>query len=329
MRDNNSTWDSSGEHYLQPEWVQDPSRNNPISQTKGTRLSAKVIVMVEPIGVNFTLSSSGSQKYLTLNSTAQVSSGANQEVTVTANENLVDKVGIAAHYINWKITVGSIELSLGRSGQHKIYLTYSTPAGSEYITEFRLSEVCSMANGQSESKACADRIFDKHSTITYTPGAEMYGPSPIWLLHDPAEDSECPGVANFLSAHFEMLGLGGGTIRYCYAKADGTYEAKADPPPLMQYRDIVPGGTSGRDKYYSKERLAMIANNVVNKYEATVYLNEYYYALGVSRDKKTPKEVVKDAFSSNIEWQYVVGYDEEGNYKWVRSPVDPWVEKSP
>jgi len=154
----------------------------------------------------------------------------------------------------------------------------------------------------------------------------MWGPSPIWLLHDPNESSQCPGLADYVNKHFQMLGLGGGAIRYCHANPDGTYAA-ASSPVDTQWRTIVPGtghpDPTTHDDDYIYERLAHVdGNGNANAYEATCLFTGYHYALGVGIFTNA-KDVVKTAFTS-VEWQYRVGTSTP--YTFLTCMEDPWVE---
>jgi len=144
--------------------------------------------------------------------------------------------------------------------------------------------------------------------------AETYGPVPIWLLHEPGQKSQCPGLAMYVNAHFQMLGLGAGEIRYCHALLGGGY---SDPTtdPGTQWRPITPG-TGGHpdptthDDEFGQERLVMIdGHGDANVYETTCYFVGQHYALGVGRGYTTAQEVVTVSFSS-VQWQYRTGYEE-------------------
>ena len=204
-------------------------------------------------------------------------------------------------------------------------MTYGTPAGSE-VTEMRVREVCTDADGQTGKKACADKIFDAHGNA-FDLGADVWGPSPIWLLHLPTEKSQCPGVALFLNKHFEMLGLGAGEIKYCHAKADGTYAASATATGT-NWRPIVPGtghpDPTTHDDEYGYERFQMVdGDGNGNNFEATVWFEGHYYALPFTRSETTAKGLVKAVFTS-MEWQYRTGAS--APYTFHKCMEYPWVE---
>jgi hypothetical protein len=213
---------------------------------------------------------------------------------------------------------------------HTVYVTYGTPApGGDDSTVKRIDWVCDKANGQSTVGGGADAVFGGLSG-SFDLGAAMWGPSPIWRLHNAGEASQCPGIADYVNQHFRMLGLGTGEIRYCRAKPDGTYEA-ASSAPGTEWRVIVPGGEhpdpTTHDNEYGSERLAMVdGNGDGNAYEATCLFNSTYYALtgdGVF-SASTPEEVVETAFGSDVEWQWRTGTSPD--YMFHECTEAPWTE---
>jgi len=282
-------------------------------------------VKVEPSGLTFNLAGDGSDGYVDFHKNGNTSTGADQDLSVTADVNLPNQVCTLTKSIDWKIKVGATECIAASSGDHKIYVTYGTPAGSE-VTEMRVREVCTDANGQESRKDCADKIFDALGN-SFELGADVWGPSPIWLLHLPSEKSECPGVALFLNKHFEMLGLGSGTIKFCHAKPDGTYD---DPTtmPDTEWRPIVPGtghpDPTTHDDEFGYERLVMVdGDGNANAFEATVWFEGNYYALPFTRSETTAKGLVTSVFIA-IEWQYRTGTSEP--YTFHTCTEYPWVE---
>jgi hypothetical protein len=323
-----SVWGDSSVAYETPEWIEG-SRNNPISHTKNTKIGATVKVKVEPSGINFALIGDGADGYVDFAKTGQTSTGADQDIAVTADASLPDQVCIMNKSINWKIRVGTLECSTSSSGNHKIYITYGTPAGS-VVTERRVQEVCTTADSASSVGDCADAVFNGLSG-SFDLDGEVWGTTPIWLLHDPGEISQCPGIANFVNKHFQMLGLGAGDIRFCHAKPDGTSEASSSPVSTL--RTIVPGAEhpdpTTHDDYSTSEGLVHWDGSTppgANNYEATCLFNSKHYALGVGIFT-TAKGVVKTSFAS-ISWECVV-LDDPGpppTCKWETCAEAPWVE---
>ena len=265
--------------------------------------------------------------------TGNTSTGSDQVVTVDANAILVNQVDTLTKSIGWTIKIklseqGSYNKSVGSSGPHKIYVTYGTPSGS-VVTEKRVREVCTYADGKSGIGECADAVFSDLSG-SFDLSGPMWGPSPIWLLHDPSEKSQCPGLAKYVNKHFEMLGIGSGVYRYCHAKPDGTYAASTSA--ISQSRTLPFAGhpnPTTHDDYNADESLVHWDGSTppgANNYEATCLFNGYHYALGVGK-LTTAKDVVKAAFTS-ISWEYVA-LDSPGpppTYKWSTCTDVPWVE---
>ena len=141
-----SEWGDSSDAYETPEWVAD-TRNNPISQTKNTKLTAKVKLKVEPAGATFELFGNGFDGYANFRKTGNLSTGSDQEITVTADDVLPNTVGKVNKIIDWKITVGTTEYDIGSSGEHIVYVTYGTPSGS-IPTDYRVSWSCRRCTGK-------------------------------------------------------------------------------------------------------------------------------------------------------------------------------------
>ena len=129
----------------------------------------------------------------------------------------------------------------------------------------------------------------------------------IWLLHESDEKSQCPGLALYLEAHFKMLGLGGGPRVYCRAKADGTYvglaqgEGEWRPLSPAEYPDCI------RERHNAHRPIEGLAHwdskKRPNTYEATLFFNSKYYALGEGI-YASAEAVVKGIFGDNIRWAY-------------------------
>lgn len=328
-----SEWDDSWVPFESPEWVAEPSRNNPISQTMGTTISANITVSVLPSDVPFSLIGTGQNNYMSFNTESVTSSGDEQVVAVTANGILPGVVGILNEGIQWKIVVGGVDLGARSSGNHKIYVTYGTPAGSA-ITEKRVNEVCQLANGLSTISSCAEAIFNGLENKYELNGDIIWGPFPIWLLHDQGEVSQCPGLADYLNKHFQMLGLGAGQIMFCHANANGTYSASTN---IVDSATRVIANVAGHnmptshDDYNSEESLIHWDASTppgANAFEATCYFNSSHYALGVDVFSSA-EEVVEGSFES-ISWEYVIvtdwgppiigGWDTCTEVPWVEAP---------
>lgn len=308
LKNNNSDWTDSGTVYASPEWVPSLSRNNPITHTMNSSLVVNVTVKVEPSGVPFSLVGNGPNSYVTFSSSS-TSTGADQSLIITAGASLPNVVGTLSKSIVWTISAsGQVSCGNTTSGAHHIYVTYGTPAGS-VVTEQRVSFVCSAADGKSSLSGCADAVFLSLSGA-FDLGADTWGPSPIWLLHNTSEKSQCPGLADYVNKHFQMLGLGAGVIRYCQANANGTFSAYSvmvSPPT----RSCTPGSnghpnpTTHDDVSTLESLIHRDGNGGPNNFEATCLFNSTHYALGVTYSLFA-KDIVMTAFPPpQIRWEFV------------------------
>jgi len=327
-----SVWDDGNTLYESPEWIADSqaeARNNPISHTKDQNLSVKVKVKGLPPGIPFDLVGDGPDDYVDFLKTGQTSTAGETEVVATATAKLPDLVSTLEKTINWSVKINGVNCNIGASGAHKIYVTYGTPSGS-VVTERRVREVCAIADGMASLEESADAVFNGLSG-SFVLTASIWGPSPIWLLHDPTKKSQCPGIADYVNKNFQMLGLGAGEISYCHAKPDGTYEATTSLIPPTR-RAVAGGGhpyPTVHGAFNSQETLVHWDGSNppgANDFEATCFFNNKHYALGVGIFT-TAKDVVKTSFTS-ISWEYV-GIDNPGppeTYKFKTCTEVPWVE---
>jgi len=334
-----SIWGDSSEPFESPEWVAGRTAISPISQTRNTNVTATVKVEVKPAGIVYALVGSSDENCLSLGTPGTTTSnGSIQEIDVTSYSSTVGcEVGIIEENIEWGFLFGAeshsgfISINAEVSGPHKVYVTYGTPVGN--ITEKRLAYVCESAKSQEDATAAADAIGEAlaRSGYSYDLSGPRDGPSPIWLLHDGGHTSQCPGLAMFVAAHFDMLGLTGSSIRYCYAKADGTCAYDLVGTTHNERRSFPVAGhatptTHDDDRDY--ERLLMVdGGDNVNYYEATCYYNGWYYFLvGDSCGRQSsPFDVVDQCFS--VDWYY---WDDDateqpgGLEKWLKCTEVPW-----
>jgi len=225
--------------------------------------------------------------------------------------------------IQWqyKVPAGTNTWYATNTTSHTVYVTWDTPSPSGCsVTEQRIAWVCTEADGDTNLPDAADHIYLALRPKSYT-DAERDGPTPIWTIHD-GEESQCPGLAMYIDAHFQMLGLGSGEIRYCWAKADGT--CTYDTTGVLHYQKRyfpITGHSSPttHDDDASHERLQMMdATPVCNNYEATCYFNSTYYALVGTHDGRYtgPYNVVTSCFSTA--WYYWNGSS------WIACSEIPW-----
>jgi len=225
-------------------------------------------------------------------------------------------------YIYWKYKVSNgtgswIDVNVT---SHTLYVTWGTPAGS-VATLKRIDFVCSSANNCDELGDAADSMYDALKPEIYNVYASHAGPTPIWLIHD-GEESKCYGLALYIDVHFQMLGLGSGETRFCWAHADGTctYNTQGNTHDQRRYFPITGhSDPTSHDEYYSYERLFMLdSTGWIHNYEAACYFNSTYYALIGSQDGKfaNPYDVVTTCFSTD--WRYWSGL------LWYKCPEVTW-----
>ena len=202
-------------------------------------------------------------------------------------------------------------------------VTYGTPSGS-VATINRLDFVCNTASGLSTITDCAAAIFN---SLPNSPAPfSQNDPSPIWLLHVNNANAQCPVLEIFLDAHFQLLGLGSGVLKYCYANADGTSTASTTAPSVT--RSCVPGNnghpsptTAPHNTYNDNEALVLWAAGTPNSFEAVDAFNNLYYALGEGIFA-TPSAVVNGSFSK-IVWDFDNGND-TNNFGFTDCQYDSW-----
>jgi len=128
---NNTDWTDDGTAYGEPEWVSG-------SHTRNSKLTVKITISVSPANLTFDLEGDGPNNYVDFHKNGNTSTGADQEITVTADGNLPGAVCILTESINWKINVNGTECNAGSSGEHTIYVTWGTPAPSSDLTHKRI-----------------------------------------------------------------------------------------------------------------------------------------------------------------------------------------------
>jgi len=312
LLNNNSDWTDNGSQYTKPDWVNSsPIINNPICQAMNTPVAVTTTVNVQPAGLPFVLTGSSGSSFLNFATSASVNAtGSDQGINLTSTGHLPNSVGINSDQTSWLISAfgGVFNCATAHSGTHKIYTTYGTPAGTA-VTEKRVSFVCGAASGKSSIGDCANAIVND-LTGAFNLSSPVWGPSPIWLLHTGNYGSQCPGLALYINVHFQMLGLGAGTIVFCHANADGTYSASTSMNCQVS-RSCLPGdnghpSSTTHNAYSDNELLDHIdGDGNSNAFEAACNFNNTYYALGTSNcELSSPKGVVVWAFGNDIHWAY-------------------------
>jgi len=222
LTDKTDNWDNGGKKYKEPEWTKDT--NNPITHTKNTNVQITTILDIKPEDFessSYTLKGEG-PAYLTFNKSGTIGGGLNQSITITTDANtgkLPDKVTTLLESISWTINYLNVDKSLGQSGAHKIYVTYSTPGDGE-CTEKRMSWDCSVCNGKNTLSGIADAIYDDFDTPPPYFQLGSSAPSPLWLLMTGSQyKGECIDLANLMKLAVELIG-GTASIGFVYGSTD-------------------------------------------------------------------------------------------------------------
>jgi hypothetical protein len=220
LNDNDANWTDSGTVYSEPEWIPDdsdpntdPEQNNPISHTKNIKLATDITVKIAPSGLTFDLIGDGPNNYVDFTKTAITSTGSDQIVSVTADDNLVNQVDTLEKSISWTIKLTDFnpdyEHNAGTSGPHKMYITYGTPSGS-VVTEKRMSWSCQKADGSTTDSEVADAIHNALGDVDppYEP-REKPSLGSGWPLLAGTTYGECDEQAGLMELAVELLGLSG------------------------------------------------------------------------------------------------------------------------
>lgn len=223
-----SIFDDSKTDYETPEWLAGV-RSNPISHTKNLKIAATVKIQVRPAGIKFDLFGTSEDDYMNFEKTDQISTGEDQDLVVIAKSPLPNHICILEKSINWKIKVGSLNVAKSLSSDHKIYVTYGPPEGSD-PTDIRLSWSCEAAWGASTTEDIAAKAnyflntADPPNTDEDTNDWPM-GTPPIWFLLDPDfPGGSCIAHSNLLKHILNILGIPGGSLVRIHASTDLNFD---------------------------------------------------------------------------------------------------------
>ena len=333
-----SEWDDGTTAITDPIWIKDDpdlAKTNHVCWTKGeSDDTAKVKCRVSTAlteAASFQVGATGTATWTWAD--CSIASGATESSEATCEHTVawVDKVRSGSFTCDWKFrspTGANTQRNLN-SSTHNVYLSYGTPAGS-VVTVKWIAFVCGAADNESDLTTCANKVFGD-LTGSFDLTGTIWGPDPVWLLHNAGEKAQCPGLALFVSKHFAMLGLGAGTIKYCHATAAGKYvAADASPGDIRRTIGAEHPGATTHDDHNTLENLIHWDGSTPpgnNRFEATCLLNGWHYALGVGK-YNTAKGVVVAAFGTTINWNYVA-IDAVGpppTYKWANCAEAPWAE---
>jgi hypothetical protein len=220
---NGSNASTLGSVYAEPEWKRpdaspgtNTGRNYPISHTRNEKVEVAIRIKAMPIDTpmrNYEVIGSGNG--LSYSDTYNLSGG-ERIVNLTSSEKLDDKIHIIDTNIDWSFELGGGVSSKSTTGSHKIYVLNGPPIGGP--SEWRINWAVSSAIGAKDPHEALSAIhWAINKKGVFRNRSDV--PSNIWLIAD-KEPAECIGFALFDNAVIQMLGWGGGAIRYGYVKLD-------------------------------------------------------------------------------------------------------------
>lgn len=282
--------------YMKPEW--DVARggssdSHPISHTKAQNIKIDVEIefTVTPEGQTAALSEvSGvsSDSYLTFKK-SHSKTVKTQRIKVpglVSEGRLPNHVDLLQSNIDWSVVVDGEEMSIGSTGEHKIYVTFDKPFGKmqmprdnlfaetgadQIVTDHRLeySVLGAQGTGKVDEQECVDAIFLElmkrgvgyvlsrrwtHSVddtgITPKPSLHHY----LWLCNSNLGQGECHNIAASFALACRILGVKGAfEVGYMFP-----WPSRAEDHPT-----------------YSKTGKSPTGKNVLGKYSPDGFTNRY------------------------------------------------------
>jgi hypothetical protein len=320
------------ERFSKPEWTAgDNGARVPASYTMGTEI-------VVDLRLQFTMTPSSRKAQLTKIRGAGVSDTFNYERTFDPPETITQgakdiwwlrpKDTITRHVVTmrgqtiaWYATVDGVEIYLGVTGPHKIYVTYARPHGNmswhpfdrplqigpdQDVTEERLELAISYAKRASDEKAVVDAVADSmkfqhyrlgKTWLSYVPaglGFHQY----MWQMVKGTAQGECIQLAAAFILACEILGVGQlelGAIFPAGRRDPNTGKPRPNPKHGFYNRIEV------REHAYhqhGKENLAFRdSSGGVNNFEGVAkYQDRFLYGIGEPIPKGTSADEVADLY---------------------------------
>lgn len=171
LTDYNSSFNGSGGTVYTPRgwvkgWWLTGGANNPVSHTRGQKVTVNVVVSAKPAGMNLSLSGTGTAPGLSFPSTPFLSTSSDQSVLLTSSQALQQRVDVLNQSVSWTVAVpGGASLSIGSSGPHTIFVTWGDPGAGP--TMKRVNYVCTKAKTSTTAGACADALWNAVAADTY------------------------------------------------------------------------------------------------------------------------------------------------------------------
>ena len=272
LTDLKDSWNSGGTGYPEPEWraeakPQDPA---PITQTKGTKLSAVVQLDVEPASitpVTAKVRGRGSASFLEFEGSGVLRGGQGITVLLAGSSALPDVVeAYLGHTIVWTVEINGKETLLDTIYGHDVFATYGDPRGS--LTYKRVAKAIELTRGFGNNPH--DIVSGQMERFPFY-NLENAIKGDAWRLADDipkfgGKGADCQTIVRFLTAVNAAIGLPG------VAKGIAVYADPKNPKVALSKPLLDSGGSYGGMHNYPGHALFDEGDNA-NNYEAAMYFS--------------------------------------------------------
>lgn len=340
MKDNNSSWTSSGAPISQPEWSSQGT-NNPISHTKDKKIGIDLNLNIAPEAAsqgNVKITGDSDVGYLSFDYTGSMKGGLNQSVSMQSVGKLPNEIThIKDKKITWTMEWNNWSRTIGTTGLHEIFVTMGTPRRTDQVTLRR------MALSVKLGKEAA--TLDTHNLVLHIMekwpiyNLSVYYTNAWLIAENMKKGADCGTISRFVLGIIETLGIPG------TASAVAVYANPSNPSVALE-DSLNSLGSVALRKYPGKiingnpARVSLIdGNECSNVYEAALKFNDgsktEYYPGGVPfwttvggakrRVKYPTNHVVLNIFNS-LAW---LSYTKEGGkveevYNYPKIPQLPF-----
>ena len=219
--------------------------NNPITQTKDTKLTADVTLCVQPSGIAYDLTGDGYLGYFTFHTNGLTSSGSDQTFSLTADASLPAQVDVLTHDIDWSIDVGGLTCVATSSGPHTVYVTWDTPTGTE-PTLTRVDWSVNLAIMSTTLDQIGDAIGPDAVGGDRFGSNSIFGTPPslttAWQVMD-GYNGDCGSLSTLMRYELDMLGATGAVVRFVYPRHASWSGLSQPSPPYTSYSETNSSGS--------------------------------------------------------------------------------------
>ncbi|MFJ4245043.1 DUF4157 domain-containing protein [Streptomyces iakyrus] len=217
LTDNETDWTSRGQPYGEPEWSIDKGKavTRPISQTRGTRVTAELGMTVLPANAPPTpvrLTGRSTEPSLNFEYSGSLRGGPNQALLLTSGAALPDTVtALEGRRIVWSVDWRGWRHEVARS-LHTVYVTAGTPLVPDEVTHKRMSTAVAVVGAVAGSVG-----LDPHLLVAglmrrwsrYNLDVPLGNP---WELADDERGGQCITITNFVQALLWTIGSPGTAV---------------------------------------------------------------------------------------------------------------------